>query len=242
MIDYSLRSDIGGRKNNEDFAVFARRKDGIMIFVIADGLGGHGRGDRASKFVAEFIKDRFLKEEIIDSDFIEKSFFAAQEALLKEKEEFENSETMLTTAAVLVVDDKCFQFGNIGDSRIYVFKDGIAKLRTADHSIPQLLFEKGDITEEEIRSHPDRNKIVCALGISNEDFDYYVSEVMEYNDSNAFILCTDGFWEYVLEEDMEKTLSESKDAASWQKAMTKIVYKNRTRSNLDNYTSIVIKA
>lgn len=242
MVEYSLRTDTGKRKVNEDSAIAVARKDGIFLFAVADGLGGHGKGDIASSFVTEFIKNKFLATDSIDSNFIPYIFEETQTALLKKKQKIKDSMSMLTTCALIIMDDKSFQFGYIGDSRIYVFKDGKAEIRSKDHSIPQMLVDNGDIDESEIRNHPDRNKIVRAIGINGMDFGYSVSEVIPYDSTYDFLICSDGLWEYVVEEDMEKYLKKSKKTPKkWISMMFSAVNKHRFSKNLDNYTAVAIQ-
>ena len=241
MFDYSVSTDKGGRKVNEDSAAAVQRKDGLYLFVAADGLGGHGKGDIASSFVTDSICKSFLETKNIDENFIENAIEKAQRGLVEKKKKMKNNMSMLTTAAVLVADDTHFQFGYIGDSRVYYFRQGKAFIRSKDHSVPQLLVESGEITEEEIRNHPDRNKILKVLGIEGNSFDYTISDVMEYKKGDAFLLCTDGFWENVVENQMEYSLNTFESAGDWQKNMCKTVSEKKNDKNLDNYTSIAIK-
>lgn len=241
MFDYSVSTDKGGRKVNEDSAAAVQRKDGLFLFVVADGLGGHGKGDIASSFVTDSIVNSFLKTENIDENFISYSIEKAQKELVEKKKNMKDSMSMLTTAAVLVADDTHFQFGYIGDSRVYYFKQGKAFLRSKDHSVPQLLVESGEITEDEIRNHPERNKIVKVLGIEGSSFDYTISDVMQYKKGDSFLLCTDGFWENVVENQMEYSLNSFEKASEWQKNMCKTVSEKKNDKNLDNYTSIAVK-
>lgn len=240
MFDYSVATDKGSRKVNEDSAAAVQRKDGLYLFVVADGLGGHGKGDAASSLAVDNIVDFFLQKEKIDENFISEAIEYAQDKLLKKKSKMKDNLTMLTTVALLVADNTHFQYGYIGDSRIYYFKNGTAYMHSKDHSVPQLLVESGEITENEIRNHPERNKIIRVLGLEGFSFNYSVSDVMEYGEGDAFLLCTDGFWEYVLENDMEKTFENSDSASDWQKEMSEIVSKNKSKKNLDNFTSITV--
>ena len=241
-LDFSIRTDKGKRKVNEDYALCVRRKDGICLFIVADGLGGHGRGDEASRFVTEFFRDSFITAKEVDEGFLSKTFREAQAALIEKKNQSEDPElAQLTTAAVLLIDDECYQYGWSGDSRVYVFEDRKAVLRTADHSVPQLLFESGEIGEDEIRKHPDRNKIISAFGIRSEDFVYTVSPVEKYSEKNDFLLCTDGLWEYVLEEEMEKELEKTDKAAKWLDRLFDCVQKQEFSNILDNYTAIAVR-
>ena len=92
------------------------------------------------------------------------------------------------------------QWGHVGDSRLYYFKNGRIVKRTLDHSVPQMLVAAGEIDEKEIRHHPDRNRLVRVMGMEWDEPKYQVSEPMPEEPGQAFLLCSDGFWENIEEE------------------------------------------
>ena len=106
---------------------------------------------------------------------------------------------MRTTAVVLCTEGNRGTALHIGDSRFYHFRNGKIISQTKDHSVPQMLAMAGEISEHEIRRHPDRNRLLRALGDENEEVRFVRSD-FEIKEGDAFLLCSDGFWEEVEEE------------------------------------------
>ncbi len=93
-------------------------------------------------------------------------------------------------------------WGHVGDSRLYFFRQGRILEQTKDHSVPQMLLAAGEITADEIRNHPDRNRLLANLGDGKPNR-FRVRKQIQIASGDAFLLCTEGFWEIVLEREME---------------------------------------
>ena len=223
---------VGGRKNNEDALIISQR-DPALLYVVADGLGGHDSGELASEIAVNEIK------EIFDSD--PKSFdpiSAIQSANTKILQEQINMGLKMKTTIVLAyINNDQIVFANVGDSRAYAFRDKSIMYQSVDHSASQMAVSIGEITADQIRKHEDRNVLTRALGVSENIKVDAVS--VPCSQVDAMILCTDGFWEYVYEEDMLKTLSSSKNPDVWLYKMREILCKNIPLNN-DNNTAIII--
>ena len=126
---------------------------------------------------------------------------------------------MRTTAVGCVLDKNLLHYFNCGDSRFYYFSNGALRAASKDHSYPQLSVDMGTMTFDEIRFNPDRNKLLRALGESDDSVVGTIYPPIECKPGDAFLLCSDGFWEYVLEEEMEIDLSKSQTAEQWCKFM-----------------------
>ena len=237
-IDYKLFTNIGSRKVNED-SVRSAEKKGVYCFILCDGLGGHGKGEVASAYVADHIKDMFLKCNDIDS-FLENAFNSAQKGLMEEQKRLNATTEMKTTCTVLVVDGKTYRYGHIGDSRIYTFRKNKLLTRTLDHSVPQMLVLAGDIKEKKIRNHPDRNRLLRVMGVEWDSPRFELSEVEELQDGDSFLLCSDGFWELIVEKQMCKTLKKASSAEQWMASMNEIVSKNGKGIDMDNNSAIAV--
>lgn len=233
---YSIFSNQGGRQINEDYADCAVSKD-AYCFVLCDGLGGHGMGDRASRFVARFVLNEFRARA---EDFAGTVLPRAQAALREEQERLNAVEKMKTTAVILVVDGKSGYCLHVGDSRLYRFRDGDVVFQTRDHSVPQMLVMTGEITADEIRSHPDRNKLLRALGDDREELKFERTD-FDVRPGDAFLLCSDGFWEPLTEGEMLRLLSEQKSAKGWLNAMAQLAVKNSAGKNMDNFTAVAVR-
>ncbi len=227
-------TDKGGRPVNEDSIGYARRGD-AHCFILCDGLGGHGMGDKASQLVTHFVEDSFEKSNDISS-FAEEVLIHAQNELTKLQQS--EGHRMLTTAVVLVIEGEKAIALHIGDSRLYRIKDGVAVWRTRDHSVPQILVMAGEITDEEIRSHPDRNQLLRALGDGSELPRFEINR-FDIADGDAFLLCSDGFWEPVTEQQMCAALSGCTRPKKWVGDMRKIVKQAETPES-DNYSAVAV--
>jgi serine/threonine protein phosphatase PrpC len=240
MIDYDLYTNPGGRANNEDYVAAASHGD-EYCFALCDGLGGHDRGEVASKLVADTVTELF-KESGNSADFMDRSFNLAQEKLLElqKKEGLENA--MKTTAVVLVVTPEHIKWAHIGDSRLYHFFNGGSRYeRTRDHSLVQMMADTGEIKEKDIRKHPDRNKVLRVMGAPWGRRSYDKSAILEREGEHSFLLATDGFWEYVYEEEMVTHLRETTDAKSWLEKMLPLVEARADMSRTDNFSAIAVR-
>ncbi len=238
MLDYHMFTNQGDRDRNEDF-IDAYVLDDRACFILNDGLGGQGHGEEASSLVAKVIGEKFTKE-YKKEDFFVTAFSAAQDRLKERQKEAGLHHSMMTTSVVLVLDGDEARWGHIGDSRLYQFEDGIIVGRTIDHSVPQVLALSGEIKEEEIRFHEDRNRILRAMGTDWEKFEPVISQPLKVNKGQSFLLCTDGFWELIDEAGMMKYLKESSSAKEWVENMGAFVCTRESGSSHDNTSAIGI--
>ena len=238
MITYYMFTDKGSRDINEDSA-------GINVignkscFVVADGLGGHGRGEEASALVKDVILNEFNENSSIDN-FLENAVVKAQEELMTEQERKHTRNEMKTTVVALMIEELNIKWIHVGDSRLYRFYKNKVKERTIDHSVPQMLVLAGDMKEKKIRNHPDRNRLLKVMGIEWDSPQYSVSENNNIVETQAMLMCSDGFWELITEKEMEKTLKKSSTVQEWVENMAQIVRKNGVGKNMDNYTAIAV--
>ena len=107
---------------------------------------------------------------------------------------------MQTTAVSLIIQNDLALWGHIGDTRLYYFHDGNLQKQTSDHSVPQMLVNAGEIDDSQIRYHEDRNRLLRSLGSKETIKPNLEQSATTIYPGDAFLLCTDGFWEYVLEK------------------------------------------
>lgn len=238
MLRYALISETGDRTLNED-AIRVASVANKQCFIVCDGLGGHDRGDVASKIAANTFADALCFSDNL-SDFLTHAFNQAQQRVVDKQKECAGKSKMKTTAVVLATDGTMAYVGHIGDSRFYGFAKGGQYIRTLDHSIPQILVNSQTIRENEIRNHPSRNMLLKVIG---EQYDETMSDLLEpfsLNDYYAFLLCSDGFWELICEEEMIKLLQDSSSPQEWLDSMLKVVRRNGANVKMDNYSAIAI--
>ncbi len=240
MLDYYMISEKGDREINEDSITCAVLNDDYAAFILADGLGGHGRGDEASSLAvktAETVYKAHYKEENV----MEQMFEAAQQEVLRVQKEKGARRSMKTTLNILLLTPADIRIGHIGDSRTYYINKGKIICRTHDHSVPQALVDLGDIPEKKIRNHPDRNRLLRVVGEEWTGLSYEIMDPVERKADLSFLLCTDGFWELVDEKVMRKTLKHSHSAEEWARAMQDVVVNCKSEKNKDNYSVIAVR-
>lgn len=228
----------GGRSNNEDFAVFREKEEtGEGVWALADGLGGHDCGEVASRIAAEGVL-RLSKETPADSEEALLSIMNAANALVLEHQtDSEATRFMRTTVVAAFADGKVVRYFNVGDSRFYYFKNGRLSVQSKDHSVSQVAVNLGEITKTQIRFHDDRNKLLKVLGNEPELKISRLDPPIEMEPGDAFLLCSDGFWEYVYETEMEIDLLKSEDPQEWVEWMVNRLLLRVTNNN-DNFTAV----
>ncbi len=235
---WAITTNPGGRPVNEDsVGVFPNGENNC--FILCDGLGGHGMGDIASGLVVDVFRDQFYKTD--DAvNFLGQTFLAAQDILTARQKASNAKHKMKTTATVVVTDDRNAYLGHVGDSRIYVFKNNRVLTRTQDHSIPQMLALTGEIKENQIRNHPDRNILLRVLGVDWEEAMYELMAPMPLSKCQAFLLCSDGFWELIEEKEMCALLKKAETVEQWLQSMECVVREKGMGRNMDNFSAIAV--
>ena len=239
MVTYEILSEPGEREYNEDYAGAGQNGE-AFCFVLADGLGGHGGGDEASRMVAEYILNDCEKQGETSEEYLQKCFEESQKLLMEEQEKQNRTYEMKTTLVVLLADEHTLRWGHIGDSRLYFYRNKKLKRRTLDHSVPQMLVAAGEIKEEEIRGHADRNRLLRVMGSEWDHPRYQLAPPVERTGQEAFLLCSDGFWEWIEEKPMQAALKKAGSPAEWLEHMRKTVQKNGTGKGMDNYSAIAV--
>ena len=239
-MDYATISKTGSRENNEDAFLAAENENG-SLFVVADGLGGHGKGEVASAIVTGTFQRMFSECDAGRETFIPEAMLAAQDEIMREQRSSCARSDMKTTCAALHIAGGTYRTGHVGDTRIYVFRKYKVDSRTRDHSVPQMLAMSGEIKERQIRGHPDRNRLLRVLGIEWDSPLYELSDALPMDDCQAFLLCSDGFWELCDEKTMCRRLKKSGNAAQWLEAMASDVERRGGGKDMDNYTAIAVK-
>ena len=238
MLRYALISETGDRSLNED-AIRVASVANKHCFIVCDGLGGHDRGDVAARMAANTFADELCFADNL-ADFLPHAFNQAQRKIVGKQKEIQVKSKMKTTAVVLVTDEKMAYVGHIGDSRFYGFtKDG-QYIRTLDHSIPQILVNSQTIEEKDIRNHPSRNMLLKVIGDHYDETMLELHDPFLLDDYSAFLLCSDGFWELIQEEQMISLLHSSVSPQEWLDQMLQIVEQRGASIKMDNYSAIAI--
>ncbi len=231
--DVFMYSSRGGRDHNEDCCRYDVSHKS-SVFVLADGLGGHDCGEVASEIAVETAISALADNERTD-------LYSVIADVNREIKSHQQANEMLagmrtTVVCAKAVEDKMF-YANVGDSRFYYFKMGKKLLRTIDHSVPQMSVDMGELDEIGMRYSEDRNKLLKVLGEGRElalpcDYPH-----LTMCSGDAFLLCSDGFWENIFDMEMEVDLTKSLCAKDWAHYMIKRVLL-RVSGQHDNFSLI----
>lgn len=197
-MQFEVQTDIGKKRTvNEDSAAVFTRPEGIILAIIADGMGGHQGGDYASSTAIRVIGEQFMKldsSELIAeenwAEWLKEAFYYVNRLLYEEASNNEALKGMGTTLEAVLINEQSCLVSHVGDSRVYaIHADGVRQI-TRDHSYVNVLLDSGEITEEEAAVHPQRNWIMKAVGSEKHvDLDLHSLEL----DNETFLLiCTDG--------------------------------------------------
>ena len=239
IITYAMRVNRGERQYSED-SVRAVRVGSEWLFVLADGLGGMGHGEIASETAVESAINRFQwdpdRRQVLCN-----CINSAQEAVRFRQKDNTELTGMATTFVGLRLLENQAEWVHIGDSRLYLFRNGVLSCRTLDHSVPPMLVNAGMLSPDQIRHHPDRSRLMRIIGNEWEDEDNYTfSQPIEIQEGDSFLLCSDGLWEWVDERVMEALLKESESPLRWLSCLEKAAVENGKGKNLDNYSGICV--
>jgi PPM family protein phosphatase len=186
----------GPRKANQDRVAYSYSRDSLCM-VIADGMGGHLHGEVAAQIATQFIIESFQKqaqprlEE--PSKFLLDTIMHAHLAIIDYANVRTLIETPRTTCVACVIQDGLAYWAHVGDSRLYVFREGRVEGQTRDHSRVQMLVDSGRIREEAVAAHPDRNKIFNCLGQMAPP-KIELSRPTALRNRDVLLLCSDGLW------------------------------------------------
>ena len=232
----------GGRHNNEDRTTYCYSRDALLM-VVADGMGGHMRGEVAAQLSMQTIAALFQQQaapRLKDpAEFLDGAFRAAHRELHRYREQQGLPECPRTTIVACVVQDGQATWAHAGDSRLYVLRRGKVVTRTRDHSKVENLLNLGLITAEDVETHPERNKVLNCLGSPFEP-SVEVNARFPLRADDVLLLCSDGFWSGLREADIASTLSDSEPVAETvPRLVRKAVDKNG--ANADNTTALALR-
>ena len=233
-----ILSDVGNvRKTNED-SVGYFEGNGIDIYIVADGMGGHNAGEVASelatKIIIEYIKSNH--QDLDMKEVLSEGIKSANKKIYDIASESDDLKGMGTTVTICFKKQNKMVVANVGDSSCYII-DNNKKLTkiTRDHSLVQQLLDNGTITEEKARNHPNKNIITRALGTNElvevDLFDVDLTNVIKC------ILCTDGLTNDVTYSEMYDIIMENENASSCKM----LVDLSKSKGGRDNISVIIFE-
>ena len=236
------KTDIGkARDMNQDYYYISPENSQINLYILADGMGGYTGGEIASKLATisakNYIESNFEKT-LTEKEEIEKLIKSSMEyanmVVYEKSKEDKELEGMGTTLEVCLIYNNIVYIGHIGDSRVYIQREGKLKKLTIDHSYVEKLVKDGTITKEEAINHPKKNMLTKALGC----MDFVEVDVIqeELNKDDIILICSDGLTNMVEEEIINNVVKQDYKSASF-----KLIEIANNNGGYDNITAIVIK-
>ncbi|WP_409266055.1 PP2C family protein-serine/threonine phosphatase [Massilia sp. BHUDP2] len=205
------QTHIGGRKVNQDRMGYSFTRDALLL-VLADGMGGHMRGEIAATIALQTLSMMFrmqAKPYVKKPErFLEEALNQAHWDILAYAERHKLPETPRTTVVACLVQHNCAVWAHCGDSRLYWVRRNQVLARTRDHSHLEYLIERGRATEAERNTHPDRNKLYNCLGAGQAP-KIDISRQTSLEPGDTLLLCSDGLWGMLPETEIVHRLSTS---------------------------------
>lgn len=190
------QSHIGGRKVNQDRMGYSYTREALLL-VLADGMGGHQRGEVAAGIALQTMSALFRNAATPwvrkPERFLEEAFMQAHEAIQRYAREHGMPDNPRTTIVACLVQHNCAVWAHCGDSRLYWLRRGQILARTRDHSHIEHLIAKGLADPSERNTHPDRNKLYSCLG-ANTPPRVELSRQASLEPGDVLLLCSDGLW------------------------------------------------
>lgn len=222
------------RSHNEDSVTILKNASEEYLLIVADGMGGHRKGEVASSIAVSRLGKRFNETPSIGTkldavNWLNDNINEINKEILEYGENNIDSKGLGTTVVVALLTKNYLIFGNIGDSSGYVIKNKKLHKVTKAHTLVNLLVEAGNITLEEAKTHPKKNILMKALGVSEKcELDIFDVDI----ESEDIMLCSDGLTNMLSDEQIEKVLiDEELDA---EEKIEKLIMKCNARGGNDN--------
>ena len=234
-------SDVGCvRTANEDFFLYNEPEDEDefkrrgRLMVVTDGMGGRNGGEVASYLAAMKIREVFLEaEEANPRQVLVTGFQLAHRAILERADQDPGLEGMGATCCAAIFHGGQMYYGHVGDSRIYLIRDGRAEQLTEDHSLVARMVREGLLTAEEAEHHAQRNVITQALGVDSDNLaGDFPQQPLQLVAGDIVLICTDGLHGLVSGGEMALAI----DGQSLAQASRELVSLAKVRGGPDNIT------
>ena len=226
------------RPNNEDsFYIGESATNQRMLFVIADGMGGHNAGEVASSIAVEIMKKTAeeARPDMCACDILRKGAADANNVIYSTAATEKRFSNMGTTITAAMFENNELYIVNVGDSRAYLYSGGALKQATQDHSYVQELMNEGLLTKQEADTHPQRNYITRSLGVEDEvEADIYC---LPWKSGDRLLLCTDGLTQHLSDDEIRHILSSFSTPEFTADAFVKLA---NARGGSDNITVIAV--
>ena len=239
---YASKTDIGKvRLNNEDRTAALTNSRGNILLIVCDGMGGANKGDLASSIAVEVISQAFQEKDRFGSKFFAKRWVAntirqANSEIFRQASHNQKYQGMGTTITLVLIVNDYMVVAQAGDSRAYSFRNRNLTQITEDQTYVQYLYRIGEITKEEIETHPKRHVLMNALGIyPSLDLEIKVHPYL----GDTILLCSDGLYNNVAEKDL---LSIMKGSDTPDQKVNELVSLANANGGSDNIAVVIWEA
>lgn len=226
QIKVASYTSVGTRAENEDTGDFLQYAADRMYAVVCDGLGSHGGGRAASQTAVANLRQMNFAS-LPTADQIRQWLERSNQEILQKRD---GPSHMKTTAVALFLEGDRAVWVHIGDSRLYHYHNGKLLDFTQDHSVCEVAVKLGQITRRDIPTHPDKNKLLRALGEEQINPEIHQPVTLEPG-QHAFLLCSDGLWERLHEDEILLDLHKSAGPEEW-------LYYLRCRAQMRKYVDV----
>jgi serine/threonine protein phosphatase PrpC len=233
--EYSYTNQ-GGRSYNED-AVGSKQVSGSGLFVVADGLGGHEHGELASACVRDTLLEDFSPMEEKRREWLVSKIAEANRRVLERQKELNS--VLKSTVVALAIDGNRAVWANVGDSRLYYLHESAIYAYTEDHSVSYKKFKAGEITREQICTDEDQSRLLRSIGSEDRNEPDVRNCDVPLVPGDAFLLCSDGVWEYLRDEEILIDLLKAGNAKEWSELLL-LRLMNRISGENDNLTLLTL--
>ena len=231
MIEFGHSTHVGLRREHNEDTYYA---DGDLgLWLVADGMGGHENGEVASALARDT-----LIQEIGKGETLARAIQVADEEIIKHSTKRTQALPMGTTIAAIRVQNDNFEVAWVGDSRVYMW-NGALKQISQDHSYVRELIEQGAISPEQARTHPHRNVVTQALGVTDPQSLRVETVAGALQSGNQILVCSDGLTEEVDDETISSILS--RNDLSIQEAVDHLIIAALDGGGSDNVTVILLR-
>lgn len=240
-IHIASRSEKGARQGNEDDLRHGSCGVGWYA-VVADGAGGHQRGAEAAHHAVSSIEALLVDDALSFTPAnLTYAVHNAHAAVKGHQDSTRIDARMHCTVVVLWIEPLANYalWTHVGDSRLYRVRQGIAELMTVDDSVVQRMVRAGLITPEQASTHPQKNQLLAALGIDGDVQPHTVARPVELRDGDAFLLCTDGWWEHLDGVNLVASMAGAESAAEWLDQMQNLIVAVGSPKQ-DNFSAVAV--
>lgn len=242
-LDTAQVSLIGHRRDNQDRAEVLFGDDSLLA-IVADGMGGHARGDLAAETAVVSLVNRFRqlrKHPLPPEEFLKTALAEAHQEVVGLGVGMRPQTRPGTIIVCALVTGDDLRWAHVGDSRAYHIRDGHVLTRTQDQSVVGALLAAGEITAEEALLHPDRNMVEYCLGVEEKTPPIPASEPRVMKPDDIVLLCTDGMWSQLGEAFVAERLSQAKDLQITLQSLAEDAVRSGYPQS-DNVTAIALRA